>query len=160
MFENEYEINLVYIFLVIMSIFSIYKAVGYIKLTIIKSKNKEFFNNKNLEIKNKTKELKKITLKELSKFTGENNTPIYISVYGIIFDVSSGANFYGPGSGYNVFAGHDATKALTYMSTDSKDLDDLDFIPQNEDEKNSLDGWIEKFKSKYQIIGELVNIIL
>ena len=38
--------------------------------------------------------------------------PIYLAINGTIFDVSEGRHSYGPGGGYNVFAGRDATRAF------------------------------------------------
>ena len=42
---------------------------------------------------------------DIAPFTGENDSPIYIAIDGIVLDVTKGREYYGPGSGYNVFAG-------------------------------------------------------
>lgn len=53
------------------------------------------------------------TAKELEEFgSGTNGTPIYLSVFGRVYDVSKGEKFYGPGSNYAMFAGKDVTRAL------------------------------------------------
>lgn len=44
------------------------------------------------------------TEKELSKYSGED-TEIYLAVLGKVFDVSKGADYYGPGKTYHKFAG-------------------------------------------------------
>lgn len=38
---------------------------------------------------------------------------IYVGVLGKVYDVTDAAMFYGPGSAYHVFAGGDATIALS-----------------------------------------------
>ena len=51
-----------------------------------------------------------VTPEELAKHTTVE-TGIWLSIFGHVFDVSEGAQFYGPGKGYGVFAGRDASKA-------------------------------------------------
>mmetsp|Transcript_18908 Transcript_18908/g.43248 ORF Transcript_18908/g.43248 Transcript_18908/m.43248 type:complete len:190 (+) Transcript_18908:104-673(+) len=46
---------------------------------------------------------------ELENKTGENNTEIWLSVLGKVFDVSAGKSFYGKGRSYGAFAGTDCT---------------------------------------------------
>jgi len=53
------------------------------------------------------------TVKELEEFgNGRNGNPIYLSLFGRVYDVSEGAKFYGPDSNYAMFAGKDVTRAL------------------------------------------------
>ena len=53
------------------------------------------------------------TTKELEDFgKGRNGDPIYVSVFGRVYDVSEGEKFYGPDSNYAMFAGKDVTRAL------------------------------------------------
>jgi membrane-associated progesterone receptor component len=50
---------------------------------------------------------------QLSKFDGsDTSSPIYLSVKGIIYDVSRAASMYGPEGSYRNFAGKDASRAL------------------------------------------------
>lgn len=47
-----------------------------------------------------------ITKKELEEYNGEPESKgLYLSIMGMIYDVSKGVQHYGPGGGYNFFAG-------------------------------------------------------
>ena len=48
---------------------------------------------------------------------GEAEGP-YVAVLGIVYDMSTSANFYGPGGNYAMFAGRDATLNLARNSLD------------------------------------------
>lgn len=67
-----------------------------------------------------------LTLAELVKYDGSDpDLPIYLAVNGTIFDVSAGANTYGPGGSYHAFAGHDASRAFVtgcFMEDRTSDL--------------------------------------
>lgn len=83
---------------------------------------------------------------------------------GRVFDVSSGRNFYGPGGPYENFAGRDASRGLACGSFDqamlTKDLDGpLDKLEDlGRDEMEALQGWEERFQSKYLVVGKLVPV--
>ena len=105
------------------------------------------------------------TSKQLLHFNGEKDPksgedkPIYLSLNGTVFDVSSGRNFYGPDGPYEAFAGHECGVALAKMSFDKEHLDDIEGCNQlNFGEKNELEGWIEKFTyyRPYPIKGRLI----
>lgn len=89
---------------------------------------------------------------------------VYLAVRGRVFDVSSGRNFYGPGGPYENFAGRDASRGLAKHSFEeemlTKDLDGpLDNLKDlNEEEKEALQGWEERFESKYTIVGRLISV--
>uniref|UniRef100_A0A7S4NEZ3 Cytochrome b5 heme-binding domain-containing protein n=2 Tax=Odontella aurita TaxID=265563 RepID=A0A7S4NEZ3_9STRA len=89
--------------------------------------------------------------------TGEDK-PVYLAVKGIVFDVSSGRDFYGPGGAYEMFSGHECGVALAKMSFDEKYIDDFSWESLNFGEKTELDGWIEKFQyyRSYPVKGRLV----
>eukprot|EP00977_Amphora_coffeiformis_P011806 scaffold2897_cov178-Amphora_coffeaeformis.AAC.11 len=85
--------------------------------------------------------------------------PVYLSVNGIVFDMSKGRDFYGPGGPYERFAGHECGMALAKMSFDDQHLDNLAGCASlNFGEKTELDNWIEKFQyyRNYPIVGRLV----
>ncbi|KAI2618922.1 cytochrome b5 [Hypoxylon sp. NC1633] len=105
---------------------------------------------------------KTFTPRTLLPYNGLNNMPVYLSVRGRVFDVTSGRNFYGPGGPYENFAGRDASRGLACHSFDeemlTKDLDgpldNLDGL--GDEEMDSLQGWEERFNSKYLMVGKLV----
>jgi predicted heme/steroid binding protein len=54
-----------------------------------------------------------LTPEQLATFNGTDpKQPIFLAINGTIFDVSAGRHSYGPGGGYSVFAGRDATRAF------------------------------------------------
>src|SRR6266536_2345115 len=104
------------------------------------------------------------TPRTLLPFNGENGAPVYLAVRGRVFDVSSGRNFYGPGGPYENFAGRDATRGLACQSFDeemlTKDLDGPldDLQGLDADQQENLQGWEERFESKYLVVGKLVPV--
>lgn len=105
------------------------------------------------------------TKQQLAHFDGTQdaksgeNKPVYLSVHGIVFDVSKGRDFYGPGGPYEKFAGHECGVALAKMSFDEQHLDDLQGCKElNFGEKTELEGWIDKFQHYrcYPVLGRLV----
>lgn len=90
--------------------------------------------------------------------------PVYLSVRGRVFDVTSGRNFYGPGGPYANFAGRDASRGLACGSFDedmlTKDLDGpLDTLEDLDGEQmEALRGWEERFQEKYLVVGKLVPV--
>eukprot|EP00039_Didymoeca_costata_P015069 m.251396 g.251396 ORF g.251396 m.251396 type:complete len:396 (-) comp16148_c0_seq19:2276-3463(-) len=98
-----------------------------------------------------------LTLAELARYNGKEDSKIYIAVRRTVYDVSSGASFYGPDAGYSVFAGKDATRCLATMSLEEKDTNDLDYEPKNQEDKETLDGWEKKYKEKYPIVGTVIE---
>jgi membrane-associated progesterone receptor component len=55
---------------------------------------------------------------ELSKYDGQQEKKILMGIRGRVYDVSAGANFYGPGGPYGNFAGRDASRGLSKGSFD------------------------------------------
>lgn len=86
--------------------------------------------------------------------------PVYLSVNGIVFDVSEGRNFYGPDGPYEKFAGRECGVAFAKMSFDEQHLDDLEGCSTklNFGERTELEGWIDKFTHyrNYPVKGKLV----
>jgi membrane-associated progesterone receptor component len=90
--------------------------------------------------------------------------PVYLSVHGRVFDVTSGRNFYGPNGPYANFAGRDASRGLACGSFDeemlTKDLDGpLDTLEDlGAAEMEAMKGWEERFEEKYLVVGRLVPV--
>lgn len=84
-----------------------------------------------------------------------------IAVKGVVYDVSPGKQFYGPGGPYENFAGRDASRGLAKGSFEMDQIkitgpiDDLSDL--NDTEQETLDGWEEHFKFKYNVVGSLVE---
>ncbi len=55
------------------------------------------------------------SIPELVRFQGKDDTPIYVALRGVVYDVSTGRGWYGPGSSYSLLAGHDASFCLAKM---------------------------------------------
>ncbi|EDL12997.1 neuron derived neurotrophic factor [Mus musculus] len=53
---------------------------------------------------------------------GQEDQPIYLAVKGVVFDVTSGKEFYGRGAPYNALAGKDSSRGVAKMSLDPADL--------------------------------------
>ncbi|GMF41288.1 unnamed protein product [Phytophthora fragariaefolia] len=99
------------------------------------------------------------TPEELLPFNGEDGRPIYIAVLDEVYDVSRKRDFYGPGEGYHLFAGRDASRALAKMSFEKEDLDsdkldDLSFM-----DKETLNDWVTKFSvyNGYPNVGRVLR---
>ncbi|KAJ1915504.1 Dihydrodipicolinate synthase [Mycoemilia scoparia] len=119
--------------------------------------------------------LRDFTPKELIKFNGkndpetENPTPIYIAVSGTVYDVTSGAKFYGPGKylwysygPYGIFSGRDASRGLAKGELDKSLLTDINApIDKLDDlsvsEIDTLESWMTFFEGKYPVVGKLID---
>ncbi|RKP34499.1 cytochrome b5-like heme/steroid binding domain-containing protein, partial [Dimargaris cristalligena] len=86
---------------------------------------------------------------------------IYMAVNGKVFDVTKGANFYGPEGPYGNFAGHDASRGLAKGSFEKDMLPNVDgpldtLADLADDEREALRDWEALFTSKYPQVGVLV----
>mmetsp|Transcript_17368 Transcript_17368/g.21236 ORF Transcript_17368/g.21236 Transcript_17368/m.21236 type:complete len:294 (-) Transcript_17368:133-1014(-) len=105
------------------------------------------------------------TFKQLKHFDGKKDEssgedkPVYLSLNGIVFDVTEGKDFYGPGGPYELFAGHECGIALAKMSFETSYLDDVAGCQNlNFGEKDELENWIQKFQYYrcYPVKGRLL----
>ncbi|KAK2495521.1 hypothetical protein MC885_006473 [Smutsia gigantea] len=86
------------------------------------------------------------TEEELARYAGEEeDQPIYMAVKGVVFDVTSGKEFYGRGAPYNALAGKDSTRGTGLTAEELKSLDDV---------------FTKVYKTKYPIVGYTARRIL
>eukprot|EP00511_Aplanochytrium_stocchinoi_P001930 CAMPEP_0204840982 /NCGR_PEP_ID=MMETSP1346-20131115/39942_1 /ASSEMBLY_ACC=CAM_ASM_000771 /TAXON_ID=215587 /ORGANISM="Aplanochytrium stocchinoi, Strain GSBS06" /LENGTH=238 /DNA_ID=CAMNT_0051978765 /DNA_START=57 /DNA_END=773 /DNA_ORIENTATION=- len=111
-----------------------------------------------LHHRHNTDDLPLVGLEELADWNGTGaEAKLCIGCLGLVFDVSSGASFYGPGGGYAAFAGNDATIAL------GKHIVDIDhpgtkYTELTIQERIGAENWSAKFKQKYKLIGKLHSL--
>ncbi|XP_042630336.1 membrane steroid-binding protein 2-like isoform X2 [Cyprinus carpio] len=75
------------------------------------------------KIKHASKPVRLFTEEELQRYDGsEKGQPIYMAIKGVVFDVTTGKEFYGKGAPYNALVGKDSTRAVAKMSLDPADL--------------------------------------
>ncbi|TMW57835.1 hypothetical protein Poli38472_014438 [Pythium oligandrum] len=99
------------------------------------------------------------TLEELKEFNGENGKPIYIAVLDEVYDVSNKRDFYGPGAGYHLFAGREASRALAKMSFEKEDLENEDLSDLSFMDNETLQDWVMKFSlyNGYPNVGRILR---
>lgn len=96
--------------------------------------------------------LPSLRFSELKNYDGLLNAKIYLSLLGIVYDVTKGREqFFGPGQAYSVFSGRDATYALSIMSLKKRDVDRFDFSKKDLDPDDllTLAEWISYFDFVY-----------
>ena len=95
------------------------------------------------------------TLAELAQYNGtDQSKPLLMGCLGHVFDVTTGAGFYGPGGPYGVFAGKDASRGLARMEIEYHGADISDLTGS---QQTTLQEWHDKFESKYPLVGRIVD---
>ncbi len=61
------------------------------------------------------KNLPQISQAEMAKHDGSNDSPIYIALNGLVYDVTAGKEFYASGGPYQYLAGRDSSKELNLI---------------------------------------------
>ncbi|MBN3309613.1 NENF protein, partial [Amia calva] len=83
----------------------------------------------------------------------QEGQPIYLAVKGVVFDVSTGKDFYGKGASYNALTGKDCTRAVAKMSLEPDDLT-YDTAGLTDEQLESLETvFRDVYKAKYPIVG-------
>lgn len=97
-----------------------------------------------------------VTEEELRAYDGSDpSKPLLMAIKGQIYDVSRSRMFYGPGGPYALFAGRDASRALALLSFQPEDLTG-NIEGLSSDQLEVLQDWEEKFKEKYEKVGQIV----
>jgi membrane-associated progesterone receptor component len=71
-----------------------------------------------------------------------------------LFSLSLSLSLSSSGGPYGVFAGRDASRGLAKMDLKGTSADVSDLSPS---EKHTLKEWVDKFSSKYPIVGKIVD---
>ncbi|XP_077094596.1 neudesin [Siphateles boraxobius] len=110
--------------------------------------------NDDSKIKSASKPVRLFTEEELQRYDGsEDGQPIYMAIKGVVFDVTTGKEFYGKGASYNALVGKDSTRAVAKMSLDPADLTH-DTTGLTENQLQSLEQIFKgTYKAKYPIVG-------
>lgn len=100
------------------------------------------------------------SLEELRAYDGTNpNKPILISIKGEVYDVTKGRRFYGPGGGYHIFAGRDATRAFLNGCFDEASTGaTYDLRGLTNEQIEGLATWIDFYRNhdEYKYVGRAV----
>eukprot|EP00434_Breviolum_minutum_P002440 symbB.v1.2.002157.t1/scaffold116.1/size325063/14 len=93
----------------------------------------------------------------LSDLQSQEEDYILLAIWGRVFDVSSGKEFYGKGQSYAVFAGHDCTKAFALTRRQEGLLDQgLDDLTEKQLLHLNRTYW-ETYIAKYPVVGRLAD---
>ncbi len=98
------------------------------------------------------------TAASLSDFDGTNEehaNAIYVSLRGLVYDVSAGREFWGLGGVYHSLAGRDVTEALAKRMLNADQLDHRNTLANelSVEEKAALDTHERQFLDKYPVVG-------
>ncbi|KXZ55168.1 hypothetical protein GPECTOR_3g315 [Gonium pectorale] len=100
--------------------------------------------------------LREFTAAQLGLHDGSDpSLPLYLSIKGVVYDITKGKQYYGP-DGIYPFAGKEVARAFALFSTELSDCNDnLEGLSYAE--MDNLRDWIGKFNYKYPIVGKLVG---
>jgi membrane-associated progesterone receptor component len=96
------------------------------------------------------------TLAELATYDGTNTAkPLLISFKGVIFDVTSGGDFYGPGATYHIMAGHEIARSVAEYKLEPE-LFHADLSGLSEEKLKAMEEiYQETYITKYPIVGHI-----
>lgn len=100
-----------------------------------------------------------LSLDELSLYNGTDPAlPIYLAIYGKVYDVSNGRSIYGPGGSYSFFSGRDSARAFTTGCFNKPDEFTYDLRGLDMHEAlHDITGWQTYFGThdRYWYVGEV-----
>eukprot|EP00092_Neocalanus_flemingeri_P000724 GFUD01000768.1.p1 GENE.GFUD01000768.1~~GFUD01000768.1.p1 ORF type:complete len:343 (-),score=140.41 GFUD01000768.1:115-1143(-) len=89
----------------------------------------------------------------LAKFDGSEGSPgLYLAMLGVVYDVSKGKEYYGPGGGYSFFAGKDASRAFVSGQFDEEGLVS-DVSGLTSADYMGLEEWASFYEKDYVRVG-------
>jgi predicted heme/steroid binding protein len=94
-----------------------------------------------------------ISVETLNQYDCHNARRQCLSLFGVVYDVTSAASSYGPDGAYKEYAGHDITLALAKSKTEAQWLDR--FVCMEQEWIDSVKGWVPFYQSKYPTCGQL-----
>jgi predicted heme/steroid binding protein len=98
------------------------------------------------------------SVEELARHDGRDaGQPLLMAVRGLVFDVSTGGRFYGPGATYHALVGRDASRAVARMSLDAADLTDRCEGLEAAAIDRLVSVMRETYLRKYPIVGHLTG---
>mmetsp|Transcript_5132 Transcript_5132/g.12275 ORF Transcript_5132/g.12275 Transcript_5132/m.12275 type:complete len:178 (-) Transcript_5132:252-785(-) len=103
-------------------------------------------------------ESKLVTMEELKTKNGENNSLIWLSMLGKVYDVTAGKEYYGPGESYNSLTAAD-TSVPFVSGTFTPEEAEKDPVELSDSDLTGLLEW-QKFyadSDKYHFVGKLVD---
>lgn len=99
-----------------------------------------------------------VTKAQLAAHDGvaQPHRPLWIALIGEVFDVTSGARFYGPEGGYKGFAGRDGSRAFKTGEFNEEGLvETLEGL--DDDAHLALDDWLSFYRKDYTFVGRLAG---
>ena len=95
---------------------------------------------------------KRFTEDELEAFDGVTRPEIFLAYGGDVYDVTSGAHFYGPGMAYAKFAGRACTRGVALPSLDDDEIHD----GAAGSRPAAVEKWRDHYRTKYPAVGTLI----
>lgn len=127
----------------------------YIKSTLLKVgvglwNSDQTANSK--ENSNTVKPIHVFTKDELARYKGYDGGRVYLAIVGNVYDVTRGKKHYGPGGGYEFFAGIDGSKAFITGEFDEQGLID-DISELKNSDVLGLENWKKFYEKDYEHVG-------
>lgn len=125
-----------------------FKVSGFLQQREAERSHREWERKYNLPRRN-------YSMSEVASMDGSDpEKPILVAISGKVFNVSAGAQYYGKDGPYNIFAGRDATWLLAKGELDLGSAEEM-AKPLTDAEQRELQGWMEHFSFKYELLGEV-----
>ena len=101
------------------------------------------------------KKPREFTRAQLRRYDGSSAwRPLLLAIKGMVLDVTTGEDYYGPQGPYRRMAGRDASYAFATLSLKEEDMhDDVDSL--GAEKLKVLDDWHEKLAKKYPYVGRI-----